>query len=183
MKVKLVVAHPDDCCIFAWPLINQTMNDWDWSIVYMTYTATDPRALEANQFWNQYNIETTFLGFEDHYRDLEQGFISTFNIDAARESIISNCLATHCDLIVTHNADGEYGHIHHMFIHNVLQDVPVPKIYFAGTTNATHAIQAPSFDLSQWPLHKEVIEGFQDRLTGRYQLPNDSNINFTQVLT
>jgi|TARA_B110000240_G_C13381918_1_gene402937 LmbE family N-acetylglucosaminyl deacetylase len=176
VKVKLVVAHPDDCCIFGWPIVNLTKHNWDWSITYLTYNDTDPRAQEARNFWNQYNIKTTFLGFEDHYRDLEQGYITTFDEALAEESLIAN-LNKDCALIVTHNEDGEYGHIHHMFVHKIANKMPQPKIYFANDTNYTLGIRAPEFDLDYWPLHKEVIVGFTNRLDGKYHVTPEARAN------
>jgi len=150
-----------------------TRTAWQWSITYLTYNETDPRAQEATNFWNKHNVSTTFLGFEDHYRDLEQGYITTFNEKLAEEALIED-LSKDCEMIVTHNKDGEYGHIHHIFVHNVVNKLPQPKVYFAGEANSTVGINAPAFNLDQWPLHREVIEGFKDRLTGRYYVTREA---------
>lgn len=166
MNVVIAVAHPDDCVIFAWPIVNYKP-EWTWEIVYLTYNATDSRAKEAQAFWHQYNIPTTFLGFEDHYRDLEQKKITTF--DEVYANFKMQTALTYADLVVTHNPNGDYGHPHHILVSNAVTASGNPFIYFAGTDNFDLEITGqPQFDTAQWPLHREVIEGFRDRHIGRY---------------
>lgn len=172
MKAVLAVAHPDDCVIFGWPIV-KAHPEWDWKIVYLTYTRDDPRGREAARFWDKQNIPTVFLGFEDHYRDLEQGYISTFDTKLASGILKNNLVNT--DVIVTHNADGDYGHIHHKFVNNVADEMDAPKIYFAGHENNNLEIKdQPTFDISQWPLHEDVIVGFEDRAIGRYYVSEEA---------
>ena len=172
MQARLAVAHPDDCCIFGWPLIYMTRRVWRWSIVYLTYNESDPRAQEATDFWYKHKVLTEFLGFEDHYRDLEQGFISTFNEEEASQALQENLKDV--DLIVTHGAEGEYGHIHHKFVHNVVNLMPQPKIYFSPKETSNAGVTAPTFSLNDWPLHREVIEGFKDREHGYYWVTEEA---------
>ena len=63
------------------------------------------------------NIQTKFCGLEDHYRDNEAGKLITWNPSEASDKLVAQCLGY--DLIVTHGAKGEYGHIHHKFVHDV----------------------------------------------------------------
>ena len=166
MRAVVAVAHPDDCVIFAWPIVNYKQ-DWSWDIVYLTYKATDERAKEATKFWKQHNIRTTFLGFEDHYRDLEQGKITTFNSTYANFRMQS--ALEHADVVVTHNPDGDYGHPHHILVSTAVTATGKPTIYFASTEQFDLELaNQPTFDTAQWPLHREVIEGFRDRHIGRY---------------
>ena len=163
----MIVAHPDDCVIFAWPLMRKYPK-FQWSIVYLTYQDQDSRAREMKRFWTQYSIPTHFCGFVDDYRDLETQSIS-FDINEARQELQD--WAREFDLIVTHNRDGDYGHLHHQFVHDCLQCIPVPQIYFASTFNNNCVIESSEcYDLECLPLHRSVIEGFQDRHTGRYYI-------------
>jgi hypothetical protein len=140
--------------------------NFDWSIVYLTYQDQDPRAQEMKQFWAQYLIPTHFCGFVDDYRDMETQTIS-FDVKQAREELQDR--AGLFDLIVTHNRDGDYGHLHHQFVHDCLKRVPVPQIYFASTFNNNCVFESLEYyDLECLPLHRSVIEGFQDRYIGRY---------------
>ena len=165
VRAGVFVAHPDDCVIFAWPIIRK-YSKLSWSIVYLTYNDRDPRAQEIREFWSQYSIPTHFCGFEDDYRDIERQKIS---FSAADARIQLQDFAGMFDLIVTHNRDGDYGHIHHMFVHDCLESTPIPKIYFASTFNNNHIIESDeSYDIRLLPLHREVITGFRDRHIGRY---------------
>ena len=71
MKALCLVAHPDDCVIFAYSYIHNH-SEHDWTIAYLTYTESEPRAAEMSAFWRQRGIDTIFLGFEDHWHDQYQ---------------------------------------------------------------------------------------------------------------
>jgi hypothetical protein len=57
----------------------------------------------------------------------------------------------------------------HILVNTAMQQVDRPKVYFASTFNynVEYVVSSP-VDTALLPLHKEVIEGFQDRNTGRY---------------
>ena len=61
MRAVALVAHPDDCVIFAWPFM-EAHPEFTWEIVYMTYRPKDARAREVTEYWNRRNIATFFLG-------------------------------------------------------------------------------------------------------------------------
>lgn len=165
MKALCVVAHPDDCVIFAWPFID-TFTDFEWTILYLTYDTNSNRGKEVSEFWKKRNVHTNFLGYVDTYLDIENNQIS-FNTANAQKDLILTSLKY--DLILTHNAQGEYGHIHHKFVHDSLQIVNKPKVYFADDKNFNLVCKRSSnFDIDELPLHKDVIIGFTDIQTGRY---------------
>jgi LmbE family N-acetylglucosaminyl deacetylase len=162
-----VVAHPDDCIIFALPLI-ENLPQYQWHIIYLTYGAMDPRAAEVAVFWNNRNVTTEFLGFVDDYTDQETQHLNYWHRIDAEMAIRPAVLKHNPVLLVTHNADGDYGHIHHKIVHDTVQAIDVPQIYFASTFNVTDTYRAQEYDLDALPLHKQVVAGFQDRLIGRY---------------
>jgi LmbE family N-acetylglucosaminyl deacetylase len=166
-KALVAVAHPDDCVIFALPIIEH-LDQYQWHIVYLTYHEHDPRALEVAAFWTKRNVSTQFLGFVDDYQDQQTQHLNFWHrIDA--EQAIGHAVAEYLpDLIVTHNADGDYGHIHHCVVHDAVSKINIPQIYFASTFNVTDTYCAKDYNLDQLPLHQEVIAGFRDRLIGRY---------------
>lgn len=170
MRAQVLVAHPDDCVIFARPFVD-THPEYEWSIVYLTYDYDDLRALEISRYWNSRNIPTKFLGFIDDYRDIENSELS-FSAELA-ESAIKH--AVDADLILTHFEDGDYGHIHHKFVNTVANKIDIPKVYFASTFNYTDEYVTTPLDLDQFPLHRKVIEGFKDRDTGRYIITRKNN--------
>jgi len=160
-----VVAHPDDCIIFARPFIER-YSEFEWTILYLTYRSYDPRAMEMTAYWRRRNVSTVNLGFTDDYRDMENNLVS-FNTEQARREIFN--ISSRYDLILTHNADGDYGHIHHTFVSNSVQSVPKPKVYFANYQQQTMECHAVTeIGLDELPLHRSVVEGFQNINIGRY---------------
>jgi LmbE family N-acetylglucosaminyl deacetylase len=170
MKAQVLVAHPDDCVIFARPFVD-AHPDYEWSIVYLTYDYDDIRSMEISGYWNSRNIPTKFLGFIDDYKDIENNELS-FSAELAESAIKQ---VVDADLILTHFEDGDYGHIHHKFVNTVANKIDVPKVYFASTFNYTDEYVTTPLDLDQFPLHRTVIEGFKDRDTGRYIITRKNN--------
>jgi LmbE family N-acetylglucosaminyl deacetylase len=174
MRGVVAVAHPDDCVIFAWPFM-EAHPEFTWDIVYLTYFDKDDRAKELKAYWDKRNVPTQFLGFKDDYEDqLTQRLNFWYGIDA-QASLISAIKGS--ALILTHNADGDYGHIHHKFVHNSIEHIDTPKVYFASTFNYnTKCTVTTPVDTTELPLHREVIEGFQDRNTGLYIITEQARL-------
>lgn len=165
MQAVVLVAHPDDCVIFAWPFI-EAHPEFEWTIVYLTYRARDPRGKEISAYWSRRNYPTEFLGYNDTWLDMVNEKIS-FDTEQATQDLIN--VGSQFDLILTHFEDGDYGHIHHKFVNTAAQQIDKPKVYFASTFNYNKeypVIEPVATD--ELPLHKEIIEGFQDRNIGRY---------------
>lgn len=161
-----VVAHPDDCIIFAWPFIEKYKH-FNWSILYLTYQEGDNfRADEIKSFWNKRNILVEFLGNVDDYRDMESGILS-FDEGSSLLNIMNRC--GQYDLILTHAQDGDYGHIHHKFVHNCVIASDKPAVFFANwqDKNLTCSRQE-QLDLLEIPLHADVVRDFQNIENGNY---------------
>jgi LmbE family N-acetylglucosaminyl deacetylase len=173
VKAIAAVAHPDDCVIFAWPFI-EAHPEFDWTIVYLTYYCTDPRGKEVREYWDKRRIKTHFLGFLDDYTDQQTQKLNFWYGMDAEVSLRLACWGA--DLILTHNEDGDYGHIHHKFVNNAVNGlVNIPKVYFASTFNYnTKCVVNTPVDTTELPLHKEVVEGFQDRNIGLYIVPEEA---------
>ena len=165
MRAVALVAHPDDCVIFAWPFI-EAHPEFIWEIVYLTYRPNDPRAQELTAYWTKRNIPVSFLGQRDDWNYVQKGELG-FNPNVATEALLDAVIPF--DLILTHFEDGDYGHPHHMFVSAVAKQIGIPKVYFASTFNYNkeYVVVEPVVT-EELPLHKEVIEGFQDRNRGRY---------------
>ena len=168
VKPLLLVAHPDDCVIFGWPIIRK-YNTAKWKIAYMTYDDATPRGAEIKNFWKHEDVEVDFCGVEDNYIDLENKKIVSFDKNIVADKLIA--MTQGHDLIVTHGPSGEYGHPHHIFVNEVISKLNVPQIYFSDGNNAHMRIETESMGeqkLERLPLHREVIEQFQHRYTGFY---------------
>lgn len=172
MEAVAVVAHPDDCVIFAWPFIEHHPG-LTWTIVYLTYTEDDLRAKEVSAYWNKRGITTRFLGFIDDYRDIEHDAVS-FDSQLAEQALHQAC--EYARLILTHNADGDYGHPHHKFVSAAVDKLAIPKVYFASDFNYNKQYTATyPVAVEELPLHRAVIEGFRDRNIGRYMVTDSAD--------
>lgn len=173
MKAICVVAHPDDCVIFAYSFIH-AHPEIDWTIMYLTYTHWDSRGRELNDFWAKRNIPTIFLGFKDDWHDIENEKIS-FNTEQA-EKEIANIIKSY-DLVLSHNAQGEYGHLHHVFVHESCAAHP-NLVTFANKHTATrYSIEPGVYSLDELPEHGEIIAGFHsDDHVNDYNIPDHVKI-------
>ncbi len=88
IKALCLVAHPDDCVIFAYSYI-YNHPEMSWTICYLTYTELSDRGSELSKFWAQRNIPCVFLGHVDDYHDLETKKIS-FDTKQAQQQIKKN---------------------------------------------------------------------------------------------
>lgn len=168
MKAICMVAHPDDCVIFAYSYIHNNPQ-YDWTICYLTYTAQDRRGQEFVEFWSKRNIKTKFLGYVDDWHDIENGTIS-FDEDLAWADIQDAMVGQ--DLVLTHNAQGDYGHIHHVFVNRATATHP-NIVTFAGPGQGTvkYSIEPGIYSLSELPMHQDVISGFHSVAhTNEYKL-------------
>ena len=166
MHAYCVVAHPDDCVIFARPYIDNHP-EYSWSIVYLTYQHLDDRAQEMTRYWIKRGVGVQFLGFIDDYKD-QQTQQFNFWDPLAAEGVLQQAVEG-AALILTHNADGDYGHIHHKLVHGALCQMDVPKVYFASTFNYnTRYIAKGDLPLDEFPLHRDVIVQFSDINCGLY---------------
>lgn len=161
MKTAMaMVAHPDDCVIFAYNFIH-AHPQFAWSICYLTYRPENPRAQEISAFWNQRGINTQFLGFRDEWESVKQGHLG-FEREAAKQAIADAIKDT--DLVLTHGFQGEYGHPHHKFVCETVANCH-PKfcmVTFAnpGQGNTRYILPENLYSLDELPMHREVIEPF-----------------------
>lgn len=165
MNLVALVAHPDDCIIFAMPFVSCTQRH-NWTIVYLTCRESSKRAVEIKKFWHSRNVNTRFLQFED-----VEGVPTSW--DAA--SVASMLSDLTMDMVLTHNREGEYGHQHHMFVHRVADFLPAPKVYFrASSSNNFTCANVMHYNLNEIPVHAPVVETFTFRNTGLYSVPEET---------
>lgn len=157
MKALCLVAHPDDCIIFAYSYIYHHP-EHDWTIGYLTYTERDPRGAELKAFWAKRGIECVFLGFEDHWEDNEkQKLTRWYGLDAEVE-----CWRLACgyNLILTHDEHGDYGHIHHRLVHNAVAFHHNVVTFAKPGEGTTYSIPPGVYSLDELPQHGKIIAGF-----------------------
>lgn len=157
MKALCLVAHPDDCIIFAYSYI-YNHPEHDWTIGYLTYTDRDPRGAEIAAFWQRRGIPCVFLGFEDHWHDNEQGRFTRWSESAAE--LACQQLAKRYDLVLTHDEHGDYGHIHHKLVHDAVRQHPNLITFAPPGQGTTYTIPPGTYSLDELPQHGEIIAGF-----------------------
>lgn len=103
MKRICVVAHPDDEVLWAGGLIMQ--NAGEWTVMCVSIPRADP--VRAKKFKDSCRI----LGAEARLIDWQE--------PAASEQMthLNEIDLSEFDHILTHNAWGEYGHVHHRCVH------------------------------------------------------------------
>ena len=158
MKAMVMVAHPDDCVIFAYSFMHQ-YPQLDWTVCYLTYTESDARGREFAEFWKQRGVATKFLGYVDDYRDIAANKIS-FDTEVAAESIKEAIQGQ--DIVLTHDHRGDYGHLHHVFVNQTVCQNHNQVVCFAGLGqgNVKYAVDPGVYSLDELPLHRDVIAGF-----------------------
>lgn len=157
MKAMAMVAHPDDCVIFAYSYIHNHL-EYSWTVCYLTYNETDPRGQEFVEFWRRRNVAVKFLGHADVW-NMEKNCPGDIDIDRAQQDIQQAIQDQ--DLILTHNAEGEYGHPHHVIVHHATAGHP-RRILFArfGEGNLRYSIESGVYRLDEFPLHQEIVSKF-----------------------
>ena len=161
MKALCLVAHPDDCVIFAYSFIHNHP-EYNWTVCYLTYTESDARGQEFVNFWSRRNIETQFLGYVDDWHDIENNQLS-FDEESAWNDI--QLVMTGQDLVLTHDRQGDYGHIHHEFVSCATASHP-NRITFAGPGKGTvkYSIEPGVYALDELPLHRDIIASFHPHI-------------------
>jgi len=160
MKALCLVAHPDDCVIFGYSYIH-AHPEYTWTVGYLTYTARDPRGAELAAFWQRRNIDTVFLGFEDHWHDNEQKQFTRWEPEHAERACWE--LARQYDLVLTHDEHGDYGHVHHSLVHQAVQWHPRLVTFAPRDSGTEYILPTDAYSLDELPLHGNIIAGFHSQ--------------------
>jgi LmbE family N-acetylglucosaminyl deacetylase len=168
MKAICMVAHPDDCVIFGYPYI-YNHSDWDWTVGYLTYTSDSERGQELARFWNSRGINTVFLCYEDNPQDYQSKSLKTWSPVQALNSIRQ--LVHDFDVVLSHSAEGDYGHVHHQLVNQAVEAHPGLVTFAApGTGTVTFTLPATAYNLDELPQHRDIIAGFHtESHTNSYQ--------------
>lgn len=189
----VLVAHPDDCLIFAHKFI-RAYRKWEWDIVYLTHSMDTARGLEVYKYWRRVEgVSLHFLGFEDNVKDLESNKASF----SPRQvwTRLSKVINPHSyKFVLTHNKWGEYGHPHHRVAHYTAHDFMsnISQIYFHGDSIEEHdkfkgkflhkeiVYDNTPFTAEMFPLHWGVMRTF-DLARSMYMIPHKSAIMLSEL--
>lgn len=168
MKAIAMVAHPDDCVIFAYSYMHNHA-DYDWTVCYLTYSESHERGQEFAKFWRNRGVAVRFLGYPD-----EWNVVGNCPGDIDQESAVIDIQSAIADqdLVLTHNEHGDYGHVHHVLVNQATAGHP-NRIFFAGTGTGTvkYSVDAGAYSLDELPLHRDIVVMFhQTTHTNEYKL-------------
>ena len=129
IKRLMIVAHPDDETIFGGGHLLQDK----YTVVCVTCGKVEYRVREFEEVMSKTDDDYIMLGYTD--RENLTGPISNWNneYNDIYNSLYDIINGTDWDLIVTHNPDGEYGHIHHIKTSEIVSKIANKnKLYYFG---------------------------------------------------
>lgn len=129
IKKLMIVAHPDDETIYGGGHLLQDK----YTVVCITCGVVDYRVKEFEEVMKKTKDDYIMLGFTD--RQNKTGPISNWDNEYKEiYKVLSDIIKSEdWELVITHNPDGEYGHIHHIKTNEIVSNlVSKEKLYYFG---------------------------------------------------
>lgn len=104
----MVVAHPDDETLWG----GAHLTEGGWFVVCLTNGYNEVRKNEFYEVMKQFDCTGLILSYPDLLADGQKSHWETERYDIVKD-IDTLLKYKHWGMVVTHNPDGEYGHIHH----------------------------------------------------------------------
>lgn len=162
----MIVAHPDDDGLFGGAL-QKRLAFLNWGIICLTYDLEHVRGQELLAWQTSLGTQPEniyFLNFSDDPADFEQGK-SSFSVEMIKNEL--KPLQVRAKMVVTHNAQGEYGHPHHIDLQTAVTAIYPNSIFFGtGTDPANVTITVDDFSSelrSYYPSQSQVINETHER--------------------
>lgn len=115
----MFVAHPDDDSIWGG---KHLLDDGEkYLVVCITCGVRKDRALEFESAMKKTNSQFLMLGWPDKTNGEKDNWDTSK--DGIRKDIEKILALKDWNLVVTHNPEGEYGHIHHIMTNNMVTDL------------------------------------------------------------
>jgi glycosyltransferase involved in cell wall biosynthesis len=111
----LITAHPDDELLWFGGTI-LAHPDYRWTIICVTQNENTPRGRDFLQVCSELHAEGLLLGFEDVPAAL-------LDEDSLENKLKQIALQKQWQTILTHNGNGEYGHVHHRQVHRLVKEI------------------------------------------------------------
>jgi len=126
-KKIMIVAHPDDESIFGG---NALFYD-KYLVVCITCGVNAKRVEEFKMVMSKYGDDFIMLSYPDLVNNKKSNWDKEYtSIDADLKMLLS---LKKWDLVITHNPDGEYGHIHHKMTNKIVTShSDKSKLYYFG---------------------------------------------------
>ena len=118
-KNLMIVAHPDDEVIFGGAhLLNEK-----YTVVCITCGKVDYRVDEFTEVMGKTEDDYIMLGYDDRVNITGPISDWSYQYDDIYASLKDIIESGKWDKIVTHNPDGEYGHLHHKLTSEIVTDI------------------------------------------------------------
>jgi len=118
-KSLVIVAHPDDETIWMGGTILQNQN-WQWTIFSLCKADDSDRAPKFKKVCEHLNAKPIITDLDDESDE-------PLSTEGIKKMILQNLKKTNYDFIFTHGANGEYGHIRHVGVHEAVTELVKEK--------------------------------------------------------
>ncbi len=122
----MIVAHPDDDYIWG----GSHLIDDDYLVVCVTCGVKRERAIEFKKAMDKTNDKYIMLGYPDKTNGKRDNWNSVY--DSITNDLKKIIEYKDWELVVTHNPDGEYGHIHHKMTSSIVTSLYDGNLYYFG---------------------------------------------------
>lgn len=163
MPKLMIVAHPDDESLFGGA---QLLTSNDWYVLCCTNGDNPVRSREFSECME--SIRANIFCYE--MLSLKDDLNEYLNPLQLKTEIMARMLLCRWDVIVTHNRQGEYGHLHHKQIHSAVA-LLTPNFYVFDFSPTN-----PELDEELWERKKALVAFYRSQdIICQGHLPNTRN--------
>lgn len=138
----MIIAHPDDDILWG----GKELIENDYLVVCITCGSDERRVREFESVMGETGDKYVMLGYPDKTKGERDNWDSFY--DEIIEDIKNIYALKKWDTVLTHNPDGEYGHIHHKMTDEIVTDnVEHKNLYYFGKYYSKKDLEEKDIDL------------------------------------